>query len=137
MVVGKFRNKVNKNMNTNWSCDVQLALKYLQKQPPGGLLRKGVLRNFAKFTGRHLYQSLFFNKVAGLPKLLFSMEITHEHNTFGNYIFFCKQPVYKQLALGWLIAKQLSGLNPFSLRKNKNYKLKKVVKPTIHKSSAV
>ena len=29
-------------------------------------LRKGVLRNFAKFTGNHLYQSLFFNKVAGL-----------------------------------------------------------------------
>ena len=28
-------------------------------------VRKGVLRNFAKFTGKHLCQSLFFNKVAG------------------------------------------------------------------------
>ena len=28
-------------------------------------LSKGVLRNFAKFTGKHLCQSLFFNKVAG------------------------------------------------------------------------
>ena len=28
--------------------------------------KKGVLRNFAKFTGKHLYQSLFVNKVAGL-----------------------------------------------------------------------
>ena len=27
--------------------------------------RKGVLRNFAKFIGKHLRQSLFFNKVAG------------------------------------------------------------------------
>ena len=27
---------------------------------------KGVLRNFAKFTGKHLCQSLFFNEVAGL-----------------------------------------------------------------------
>ena len=27
--------------------------------------RKGILRNFAKFTGKHLCQSLFFNKVAG------------------------------------------------------------------------
>ena len=27
---------------------------------------KGVLRNFAKFTGKQLCQSLFFNKVAGL-----------------------------------------------------------------------
>ena len=26
----------------------------------------GVLRNFAKFTGKHLCQSLFFNKGAGL-----------------------------------------------------------------------
>ena len=28
--------------------------------------KKGVLRNFAKFTGKHLYHSLFFNKVAAL-----------------------------------------------------------------------
>ena len=28
-------------------------------------LRKGVLRNFAKFTGKYLCQGLFFNKVAG------------------------------------------------------------------------
>ena len=27
--------------------------------------KKGVLRNFTKFTGKHLCQSLFFNKVAG------------------------------------------------------------------------
>ena len=30
-----------------------------------GFARKGVLRNFKKFTGKHLCQSLFFNKVAG------------------------------------------------------------------------
>ena len=29
-------------------------------------VRKCVLRNFTKFTGKHLCQSLFFNKVAGL-----------------------------------------------------------------------
>ena len=28
--------------------------------------KKGVLRNFTKFTGKHLCHSLFFNKVAGL-----------------------------------------------------------------------
>ena len=28
--------------------------------------KKGVLKNFVKFTGKHLCQSLFFNKVAGL-----------------------------------------------------------------------
>ena len=28
--------------------------------------RKGILRNFEKFTGKHLCQSLLFNKIAGL-----------------------------------------------------------------------
>ena len=28
-------------------------------------VKRGVLRNFTKFTGKHLCQSLFFNKVAG------------------------------------------------------------------------
>ena len=28
-------------------------------------VRKGALRNFSKFTGKHLWQSLFFNEVAG------------------------------------------------------------------------
>ena len=41
------------------------------------------------------------------------------------YLFFYKQRVYKQLVLGWKIAKQLSGVNPFSLSNNKNYRLKK------------
>ena len=30
-----------------------------QKQPPEVSVRKGLLRNFTKFTGKHLYQSLF------------------------------------------------------------------------------
>ena len=29
-------------------------------------VKKGVLENFSKFLGKHLCQSLFFNKVAGL-----------------------------------------------------------------------
>ena len=29
-------------------------------------VRKNILKNFAKFIGKHLRQSLFFNKVAGL-----------------------------------------------------------------------
>ena len=36
-----------------------------QKQPPEVSYKKDVLKNFAKFTGKHLCQSLFFNKVAG------------------------------------------------------------------------
>ena len=40
-------------------------------------------------------------------------------------IFLHKKPVYKELALRWQIAKQLSGLNPFLLSNNKNYRLNK------------
>ena len=36
---------------------------FLQKQPPDVFNKKGVLRNFVKFTGKHLCQSLFLNKV--------------------------------------------------------------------------
>ena len=42
------------------------ARKTNQKQPPGVLCEKCVLKKSAKFTGKHLCQSLFFSKVAGL-----------------------------------------------------------------------
>ena len=35
-----------------------------QKQPLEVFCEKGFLKNFSKFTERHLGQSLFFNKVA-------------------------------------------------------------------------
>ena len=41
-------------------------------------LRKGVLRNFVKFTREHLYQNLLFNKVAGLrPATLLKKKLWH------------------------------------------------------------
>ena len=41
-----------------------------------GVCEKGALRNLAKFTGKHLYQGLFFNKVAGLrPAYLFQKRL--------------------------------------------------------------
>ena len=39
--------------------------------------------------------------------------------------FIYKQPVYKQLAFEWQIAKELLGLSPFPLSNNKNCRLKK------------
>ena len=36
---------------------------------PEEFCKKGVLRNFAKLTGKHLCQGLFFNKVAGRLQL--------------------------------------------------------------------
>ena len=41
-------------------------------------IKKGLLKNFAKFTGKYLYQSLFFNKVAGLmPATLLKKRLWH------------------------------------------------------------
>ena len=43
-----------------------------------GSVRKCVFRNFAKFTGKHLCQSLFFNKVAVLrPATLLKKRLWH------------------------------------------------------------
>ena len=41
------------------------AIKHRSSRPEV-FCKKGVLRNFAKFTGKQLSQSLFFNNVAGL-----------------------------------------------------------------------
>ena len=43
---------------------------------------------------------------------------------FGTALIFASQ-VYKQIVLGWEIAKQLSRFNPLSPSNNKNYRLKK------------
>ena len=51
--------------------------------------KKDVLRNFSKFTGKHLCQSLFFNKVAGLSrlKMVFSViSIFHEWKIILMYL---------------------------------------------------
>ena len=51
----------------NLEKDIWIQIVEKQQQPPGrGVLEKrGVLRNFANFTGKYLCQSLFLNKVAG------------------------------------------------------------------------
>ena len=59
--------------------------------------------------------------------LYFPVALIRWNSSHGHLMklhFVCKQPVYKQLVLGWQIAKQLSELNPLSLSNNKNYELK-------------
>ena len=43
-----------------YRCEISLNI---QKQSSRGILWKGVVRNFAKFTGKHLYQSFFLIKL--------------------------------------------------------------------------
>ena len=45
-------------------------------------IEKGVLRNFIKFTGKHMCESLFFNKVTGLKFL----RTPFLQNTFGRLL---------------------------------------------------
>ena len=48
-----------------------------------------------------------------------------ELQIFNERYIFYKQLIYKQVALGWQIAKQLSGFNPLYISSNKNNRSKK------------
>ena len=59
--------------------DWVICLRELRKRTrfksPEVFNKKGFLKNFSKFTAKHLYQSLFFNKVTGLrPATLFKKD---------------------------------------------------------------
>ena len=57
--------------------------------------RKGVLTNFAKFTGKHLCQSLFFNKGAGLrPATLFIKKETLAQVFSGEFFEISKKSFF-------------------------------------------
>ena len=53
----------------NFILEIFLYGGIFRSSRPERFCRKGVLRNFAKFTGKQLCQSLFFNKVAGCLSL--------------------------------------------------------------------
>ena len=64
-------------------------------------MKKGALINFTKFTGKHLCQSLFFHKIAGLKACNFIKKETmtqafscefckiSKNTFFTEYLFFC------------------------------------------------
>ena len=56
------------------SNEIELSEEFIvmwkEEQPPEVFCKIVVSRNFANFTGKHLCQSLFFNKVASLAKFL-------------------------------------------------------------------
>ena len=61
---------------------------------PEVFCKKGFLRNFTKFTGKHLCQSLFFNKVPGLrPATLLKKGLWHRCFTV-NFVKFLRTPFY-------------------------------------------
>ena len=59
---------------------------------PEMFCKEVVLRNFTKFTGKHLFQSLLFNKVAGLrPAILLKRRFWHRCFSM-NFVKFVKKP---------------------------------------------
>ena len=62
-----------------WTAEWEIiSTEIFQRQSTRGVLQKGVLRNFAKFRGKHLCQGLFFDIVAGLrTTTLFKKRLRH------------------------------------------------------------
>ena len=55
-----------------------LGSRLFRSSFPEVFCKKGVLKSFANFTGKHLCQSLFLNKVAGLrPTTLLTKRLWH------------------------------------------------------------
>ena len=68
----------------------------IEKQSPGCVTLKGVLKNFTKFTGKHLCQSVFFNKETLLKKRLW-------HRYFPvDFVKFLRTPFFIE-HLWWLV----------------------------------
>ena len=85
--------------------NIPLALPELYidwKQPPEVFCKKGVLRNFVKFTEKHLCQRHVFNKVAGLrPATLLKKSLWHRCFPV-NFAKFLRTPFFTE-HLRWLL----------------------------------
>ena len=63
-IVNEFPNMISVTSEVGYN--VKVSESILRSSHQRCFVKKGVLRNVTKFTGKHLCQSLFFNKVAGL-----------------------------------------------------------------------
>ena len=77
-------------------------LHITRSSPPEVSIKKGVFKNFAKFTGKHLCQSLFFNKIAGRRPAT-SLKKRLWHRCFPeNFVKFLRTPFLTE-HLWWLL----------------------------------
>ena len=77
-------------------------------QPPDVFCKNGVLKNFATFTGKHLFQSLFLNKVPGLrPATLLKKRLWYRCFPV-NFATFLRIPLYTSLLDDLLLSSVIS-----------------------------
>ena len=76
--------------------------KNKQKQSFGMFCKKGVLKTFAKFTGKHLRWSLFFHKVADLSPATLLIERLWDRCFPANFANFLKTSTFIQ-HFWWLL----------------------------------
>ena len=76
-----------------------LSSKKVRSSCPEVLCKKGVLRNFVKFTGKYLCQGLIFNKVAGIRSATFPV----------NFVKFLRAPFFIE-HFWWLLLKTSTGI---------------------------
>ena len=69
---------------------------------PEPFCKKAALRNFTKFTGKHLCQSLFFNKVAGLRPATLSKKRLWRRCFPVNFVKFVRPSFFTE-HLRWLL----------------------------------
>ena len=105
-----------------------------QKQLPRCSIKKGVIKYFAKFAGKHLCQSLFFNKVADLrPKTL--LKKGFRHRCFSVNFVNCLRTRLLQNASGRLFPKEVGCLREMSYMNNNetssSYRIIRKLKRTI------
>ena len=75
------------------------TISSLRGSRPEVFCKKGVLRKLATFLGKYLYQSLFFNKIAGLPV---------------NFVKFLRTSFFTE-HLWWLLLFSVENVSSFAL----------------------
>ena len=83
------------NINICWN-DANSRYPFREVSRPEVFCKKGVLRNFTKFTGKHLCQSLFFNKVEALRTAALLQKRPWHRCFLANFAKFHWAPFYKE-----------------------------------------
>ena len=91
-------------------CILRLLLQFAEAVARRCSVKKGVLKNFTKFPGKHLYQSLFFNKVEETLSQVFSCQICEISK---NTNFYRTYPVAASPNRGYLRCVILKALQAF------------------------